>query len=201
MLKCFVENWIKRSRGDSRMPLYARTVPILAALGWLAVLITDQSVPAANPGTAPSATLIWDRNPEFDVVEYRIYYGTASRRYTGVVSAGNSTSGSVYYLSNGIPYFFAVTAVDATGLESDYSQEVVITPGTAKVKVRIASNRQAVLTVSGQVGNSYDILASTNLSLWGALGSVTLGSNGQATFTDTAAPNFKQRSYKARLRP
>ena len=153
----------------------------------------------------PSMTLAWDRSPDADVVGYRIYLGSSSRRYTNSIYVGNVTSNSLSGLASGTSYYVAVTALDASGLESDYSTELIYTPvATAtgpKVKVRVAGNRQAVLTVSGPVGQAYELQATTNLTAWSVLGSATVATNGLASFSDTAAPNYRIRYYRALQKP
>lgn len=59
------------------------------------------------------------------VVGYRVYYGASSRGYTNSSTIGNVTNITVTLDPNqqGI-YYFAVTARDAAGLESDFSNEV-----------------------------------------------------------------------------
>ncbi len=57
---------------------------------------------------------------------YRVYYGTASRTYsqapgTGIYAA--TTTLTVSGLPSGRTYYFAVTAIDAAGAESAYSNE------------------------------------------------------------------------------
>ncbi len=170
----------------------------------LALLLVALSRPLNVLGVVgpASVSLAWDRNPEVDVVNYRIYYGTVSRQYTKSVYAGNLIAGVVPGLSGGVRYFFAVTALDATGLESDYSAEVVVTPGGGfSLKVRIPANRQSVLTVTGPASQAYDLFATTNLTTWSTLGSATAGTNGIAIYTDTAAPNYRVRYYRARQKP
>ncbi len=170
----------------------------------LAFLLIALSHPLSVLGVVGpvSVSLAWDRNPEADVVGYRIYYGLSSRQYTNSIYVGNLTAGTVPGLSNGVPYFFAMTALDATGLESDYSSEVAVTPnGGFSLKVRIPANRQSVLTVTGPAGQAYDFLASTNFTTWATLGSATAGTNGLATYTDTAAPGYRIRYYRARQKP
>lgn len=80
--------------------------------------------------SAASVTVSWDPNPEPDVTEYRVYIGTASRDYGRVQSAGSSTTSIVENLNPGTTYFIAVTAVNDSGMQSDYSVEVVYTPPT-----------------------------------------------------------------------
>lgn len=72
---------------------------------------------------AVDVTLAWERNAEPDVLGYRIYYGIASRTYSRSIDVGNVTAYTVTGLGTGI-YFFAVTAYNAAGLESGYSNEV-----------------------------------------------------------------------------
>jgi fibronectin type 3 domain-containing protein len=58
---------------------------------------------------------------------YRVYYGTASRAYGQPYGAGLDTNGATTFTVSGLPggqlYYFSVTAVDASGRESVYSNE------------------------------------------------------------------------------
>jgi hypothetical protein len=72
-----------------------------------------------------TVTLAWDPSPGTNAIaNYNLYYGVASATYTNVVSAGTNTTASVSNLVEGATYYFAATAVDINGLESDYSTEV-----------------------------------------------------------------------------
>src|SRR5882762_4373692 len=73
---------------------------------------------------SPSITLAWDPSPDPSVVGYKVYWGIASRNYTNSLSAGSATTLTVSNLVIGTPYFFAATAYDTNGIESDYSAEV-----------------------------------------------------------------------------
>ena len=74
---------------------------------------------------AGSATLKWKPNTESDLAGYRIYYGTSSRSYGPFVSVDkNATQYTVENLQEGNTYYFALTAVDSSGNESGYSEEV-----------------------------------------------------------------------------
>jgi hypothetical protein len=87
--------------------------------------------PEAASG-AGSVQLAWDPNTEPDIAGYRVYYGTFSRAYSQWLDAGNVTNATVTSLANQTSYYFAVTAWNTAGLESDYSNEVVYqTPGGA----------------------------------------------------------------------
>jgi len=72
-----------------------------------------------------SVTLAWDRSAGTNAIaNYNVYYGVASATYTNVVAAGTNTTVSISNLVNGTTYYFTATAVDPSGLESDYSTEV-----------------------------------------------------------------------------
>ncbi len=71
-----------------------------------------------------SVTLAWDPNPEPDVSGYIVYFGNASRDYPSSTNVGNVTTATVYGLQEGLTYYFAITATNTAGLESDYSNEV-----------------------------------------------------------------------------
>src|SRR5438874_1541181 len=110
-------NKSKRPRGTASLRHWAKLLAILSLIVGL--------VPPARAVTAPnSVTLAWNRSPGTNIVGYKVYYGVASRTYTAVVSAGNSTNATVSGLTSGATYFFAVTSYDPSGLESDYSSEI-----------------------------------------------------------------------------
>jgi hypothetical protein len=86
----------------------------LSALCLLPSAVADQS-----------ATLAWSPNPEPDVSSYVVYHGFASRSYPMLTNVGNVTTATITGLKEGSNYFFAITAVNTSGLESDFSDEVV----------------------------------------------------------------------------
>jgi len=58
-----------------------------------------------------------------DLAGFRVHYGTASRTYTHVIDVQNVTSYAVNNLPAGT-YYFAVTAYNSLGNDSDFSNEV-----------------------------------------------------------------------------
>ena len=79
---------------------------------------TDAAAPAPTSATASA--------PAGTVAGYRVYYGTASRSYSQAFGSGTyvtTTTSTLSGLPSGNTYYFAVTAVDAAGVESDYSAE------------------------------------------------------------------------------
>ncbi len=86
---------------------------------------------------ATDYTLTWDANSEPDLAGYRVYYkanssGQPSGDYDVKIDVGNVTSKTIKDLDSSVKYFFAVTAYDDSGLESDFSNEVSST-GTAVI--------------------------------------------------------------------
>jgi hypothetical protein len=104
---------------------------ILALAGWVrraALIVLLWGVCLAlipsHSLAAGTVTLVWDPSSGTNVIaNYKVYYGSASRTYTNVTSVGTATTLSVSNLAVGTTYYFAATAVDAYGLESDYSAE------------------------------------------------------------------------------
>jgi fibronectin type 3 domain-containing protein len=70
-------------------------------------------------------TLAWDPNTDPDLAGYRIHYGLLSDQYSNSVDVGNQTSYTLSNLTDGKTYYFAATAYDQAGYESDFSNEVV----------------------------------------------------------------------------
>jgi hypothetical protein len=70
-----------------------------------------------------SVTLAWDRDVGTNIAGYKLYYGVACRTYTNTINVGNQTNATVSNLAAGTVYYFAVTAYDTSGVESDYSNE------------------------------------------------------------------------------
>jgi hypothetical protein len=71
-----------------------------------------------------AVTLIWNPSTDPSVTGYNVYYGVASRTYTNKLDAGSATNVTVKGLIRGSTYFFAATAYNLLGVESDYSSEV-----------------------------------------------------------------------------
>ena len=72
-------------------------------------------------------TLTWTANREPDLAGYKVYIGTASGTYDAPGSSfvtGKVTSYTVSNLPKGQTYFFAITAYDSAGNESQLSAEV-----------------------------------------------------------------------------
>ncbi|MBI3849003.1 MAG: fibronectin type III domain-containing protein [Verrucomicrobia bacterium] len=75
-----------------------------------------------------------------------------------------------------------------------------VLPGLPKLQIRVNPAMQVVLTVTGQPGHLYDILATQNFSDWSVISSVGVGDRGSIEFVDYSAAAFPARYYRARER-
>jgi hypothetical protein len=76
---------------------------------------------------AAEVTLDWNPSSAPDISGYRVYYGVAPNTYTNLVCLGNTTSATIDGLAAGLTYYFAASAVNLSGVESDLSNEVSYT--------------------------------------------------------------------------
>ena len=92
---------------------------------------------SATPGNS-TVNLSWDPNAESDLAGYKVYYGTSSGTYTTTINVGN-LGRYIYYaisnLSNGTPYYIAVSAYNTGGQEGPKSGEIVSTPQARTITV------------------------------------------------------------------
>jgi len=85
---------------------------------------------------AEAVTLSWDANSEPDLAGYKVYYkadspslpfdGAGALEGTSPVDAHNLTTATITGLDLSRTHYFAVTAYNTTGLESDYSNIVAV---------------------------------------------------------------------------
>ena len=78
----------------------------------------------AHSALAGEATLSWSPNDEQDLGGYMIYYGTSSGSYGPPLDVGNVLTHKVTGLTEGLTYYFALSAYDTSGNESALSAEV-----------------------------------------------------------------------------
>ncbi len=145
--------------------------------------------------------LAWNASPGTDVTGYRIHYGTTSGNYTASIVVGNVTQGTIPGLEEGVTYHFAVTALNAAGLESSFSNEVIFKPGIHTSRIRTAEDGATVLSLRGLIGRQYDIEASVDLKAWTLIETVTMPNGGSLEFSDPDAGIHRRRFYRTRQRP
>lgn len=75
------------------------------------------------PALAANVTVQWNANTETDLAGYKLYIGTASGVYGTPIAIATQTTYTFTNLPAGT-YYIAVTAYNAGGLESGFSNEV-----------------------------------------------------------------------------
>ena len=149
--------------------------------------------------------LEWDPNPEPAIGGYHVYIGNSSRNYALVLDVGGNTRFPLTNLNQGATYFLAVTAYDASNLESPFSEEVSYTPPldgvtTAALPCAVTvSNNVKTLRFSGRIGQLCRIMASADLRQWEQVYSVTLLNSNSVQFVDGA--NRPSRFYRVIATP
>jgi hypothetical protein len=93
----------------------------------LAPIACALSIASGSAATFHTIPLAWSAPPESGVSGYKVYVGSASGQYTQVLNAGTNLSLSVSNMEFGKTYYFAVTAIGSTGLESLLSPELTVT--------------------------------------------------------------------------
>jgi len=104
-------------------------IPLLSACGPV------ESSPSGTSATGV-ATLAWTPPTEYsdhsilsDLAGYYVYYGNSTGNYNHRIKVTNPglTEFVIENLVVNSTYYFAVTAINSTGIESDYSNEVIRT--------------------------------------------------------------------------
>ena len=177
---------------------FSRLTQVLGAILLFALFCPPAQTFGATVPAGQSITLTWNANPDPAVAGYTVHYGPASNTYLYSVNVGNVTNAAIPGLTAGATYYFAVTAYDSVGTQSDYSNEAsyVVPTLTAQMQIHSAPAGKFVLTVTGPVGNTYEIQATTDFTNWSVIGTGVVGNNGSLNFTDANAGSYSRRFYR-----
>ncbi len=160
----------------ARLTGLSRTLFSLGVM--VAILLSTRSVScvASILSRGAKVNLAWDPSPDPAVVGYRIYYSERPGIYQHVLETGSETSATVVGLCPGVTYYFAATALNASGLESDFSNEASYTVPTENRDLRVIfdPDQGVILKGSGQIGGSYLIMASPDLVNWAVTDTIYL---------------------------
>jgi len=123
----------------------------------------------ASAAGAQQLTLAWDASASTNVAGYRLYYGTNTRSYQFVTNTGLMLTQAVVLPHRG-RWFFAATAYDTNGLESDFSSEVSweskhappVMAGKAWVRLTPVFGRSTNLATWGSVTGEATWFPATN---------------------------------------
>lgn len=105
-----------------------KTFRLVAVLTFLVAIFATAFAQDKKPEPKPEGgtiTVAWDDPPGEWVAAYRVYYGCKSRNYTNTIVVSSSrTTLTIPNLVPGEKYYMAVTTVNRSGVESDYSKEI-----------------------------------------------------------------------------
>src|SRR5262249_48873477 len=90
------------------------------------------------------------------VAGYKVYQGGTSGIYTNSINVGNVTQATVSGMIVGRTYYFAATAYNSLGIESDYSSEIAYTVP--------ASSPPVIMLTSPTNGATYSAPATVHLA-------------------------------------
>ena len=95
-----------------------------------------------------------------------------------------------------------VTANDGAALNNLVTRSFTVTVNSASltplVRARVTPARQVILTVTGQVGHTHEVLSSQDLITWSVVATVTLGASGTVELLDANAASRSRRFYRVR---
>jgi len=130
-------------RIKSRFPCFC-PFGILFLVTLALVLLPNQNVYSGD------VTLAWDPNSEPGLAGYKVYYGSSSRNYTHSEDAGMNENWTISGIEEGKTYYYAVTAYDVDGNESDFSEELSYTVPVVDVN----NPPQAVASANPTIGDA-----------------------------------------------
>lgn len=167
--------------------LFSLCIALSALVSPMAFAQTADTVPPADVERAPTIVasgngqvkLQWDvATDNVGVSNYKIYYSTTSLstesgsngnesgQYDTFVKVGNVNETVVTGLTNGTKYYFAVTALDAAGNESEYfSPEAEATPTESGGDLLITNsnaNTETVTNTNSTMGGSNENINETS---------------------------------------
>ncbi|BCS54949.1 DUF4082 domain-containing protein [Geobacter sp. SVR] len=139
---------------------------------------------------ARDVTLQWNANTETTVTGYKVYYkadssaaplnGTGSSQGASPVNVQKQTSATLSGLDPARTYYFAVTAYDASGTESAYSNIVSVAEATApSVSITAPANSAVIAGTTSVTLNASDNVGVSKVELY---------VDGVLNGTDTATP-------------
>jgi hypothetical protein len=126
-------------------------------IDWFAPIFLAAALPCTATASV-SANLTWTASADPTVTGYNIYYGGTSGQYTNSLSVAAITNAVVPELAEGVTYFFAAKAHNASGSESPFSNEAIFCGLTVAPNTAIA---QAVFSTN-ESGDSLTFSLGTN---------------------------------------
>ena len=147
---------------------------------------------------AENLSLGWSPSSDTNVTGYNIYYGTSSGDYTNKVTIGNILATTISNLTYGTTYYFAVTALNSAGDESDFSNEAKFTfPNILTLSAGANPGDPMLIKFPVASGHWYEIQASVDLQSWSTIWQTDVeSSNSMVQFSDPSIGSFPSRFYR-----
>ena len=144
-----------------------------------------------------SVTLVWDPSTDSSVSGYKVHYGLNSRMYPFVVDVGHATRQTIGNLQEGASYYFAVTAYDVDGQESDFSGEISYTVPLRGISA--LADGSIRVRFRGVPERTYRIEYTESLTEpdWRTLGVSTAGANSLFEIIDRSLDGAPARFYRS----
>jgi PKD repeat protein len=184
-----VNNALERPGLGAYADVMNRGRPIRLATRQLVMAVV--LVLVAIGANAAQTSLAWDPVPDPRVVGYSVHYGTASGSYTTSIPVGNLTSYTVTGIPSGNVYFFAISAYDASGAHSAYSNEVRV---AHLVQHTAPSTSFDATPVSGAAPLTVDFVSTSGGTISGY--SWDFGDGASASSAGSPAPATTRHTYQ-----
>ncbi|HSU56339.1 MAG TPA: fibronectin type III domain-containing protein [Candidatus Dormibacteraeota bacterium] len=133
----------------------------------------------------------WDAVSDPEVAAYYVYYGPGSRFYTNRIPITGGSSAEISGLMEGDTYFFAVTAFNTNGLESDFSDEAM-----ALIPVTGGPETNSFISVSGAYSG---LFAERSLVSPASAGSFSLTITKRGAYSGRIQLQHTRASFKGKL--
>jgi len=168
-------------------PIAAILTPAAGSSQWACTPFTVTAT-ASSPGQSLTNLLIvLDGSNQLGGVGYNL--NAAVTGITAQVTVKTDVMG---------PHSLTATATDAFGVVTSSTNifNIIAPPLRVLVVDGFVTNGECLLCMSGEVGQAYSVLATTNLQTWTNIGTMH-NVNGLLEFPDPATTNFQHRFYRA----
>lgn len=129
--------------------------------------LADDNAPATPTGfgvstildiTNSTVDLVWTKNTEGDLANYKIHYGTSSRSYSTVLTTAGADVNAYHVIDliSSERYYFAISAVDTSDNESVKTDELIVDTLADANPPNIPENLSAELTGSWEISITFD---------------------------------------------